>query len=368
LIRFEPYQKRCKKIKKRAVRSEQARKKKNEKFHKPAHFKFKFQLERTGMSLAADVRHTPSSRGALHALRLVAEKTRHQVANFRAFDMVSFTTSHAVAVAEGVAHLKHRRLQKKMAVIKAYVKSSGGWKKAFYDRQPKAQVPVFDLLLKDGTWCLQELRMLSGDAIILCQVLRIPQEFRTVNRDHASGIDALCMLLFRLSWPRNYYQLRQAFGGSGHRIARISNALAVHLCNRYKNKLERLDRQRLSDDYLVAMAQAQYRKNGIMQNIVGFIDATVRPCCRPVRFQKEIYNGKDCEHALKYQTVMMADGIICHVSGPWSGRRHDTAIFHQSHLPAALADMPRMPQENGGELMALYADPGILISNVLIDD
>jgi hypothetical protein len=74
LIRFEPYQKRCKKIKKRAVRSEQARKKKNEKSHKPAHFKFKFQLEQTGMSLAAEVRHKPSSRGALHALRLVAEK------------------------------------------------------------------------------------------------------------------------------------------------------------------------------------------------------------------------------------------------------------------------------------------------------
>jgi hypothetical protein len=275
---------------------------------------------------------------------------------------MNFTISDAVAVAQSVATLKRHRFQKKMAVIKAFVKSSGGWNKAFYDKQPKAAVPVFDLLLKDGTWCLNELRMLSGDVIILCQVLGIPQEFRTVNRDRASGVDALCMLLYRLSWPRKYFHLRQTFGGSAHRVARISNALAVHLCNRYKNKLEHLDRQRLSDDYLVAMAQAQYRKNGIMRNIVGFIDATVRPCCRPVRFQQEVYNGKDCEHALKYQTVMMADGIICHVSGPWSGRRHDTYIFQQSHLPAALADMPRMPEEDGGELMALYADPGTFLS------
>ena len=107
---------------------------------------------------------------------------------------MNFTISDAVAVAQSVATLKRHRFQKKMAVIKAFVKSSGGWNKAFYDKQPKAAVPVFDLLLKDGTWCLNELRMLSGDVIILCKVLGIPQEFRTVNRDRASGVDALCML------------------------------------------------------------------------------------------------------------------------------------------------------------------------------
>ena len=122
---------------------------------------------------------------------------------------------------------------------------------------------------------------------------------------------------------------------------------------------------RLTDSYLIEMANAGFRKNGIMKNIIGFIDATVRPCCRPVHFQEEVYNGKDCVHALKFQTVMMADGIICHVSGPWSGRRHDTHIFQNSELPGALADLPRMPVEDGGELMALYADPGNLFFFVL---
>jgi len=269
--------------------------------------------------------------------------------------------SDVLPVVEAVATLKRRRLHEKLNVIKAHVKRSGGWNKAFPEKQPTAKVPVFDLQLKEGSWCMQELRMLSGDINILRQVLGIPLEFRTVNRDHASGLDALCMLLYRLSWPRNYFLLRQTFGGSAQRIARISNALAVYLCNKYKNKLESLDRRRLSDEYLINMANTQHRKNGVMQNVFGFIDATVRSCCRPVRFQQEIYNGKDCEHALKYQTVMLADGIICHVSGPWSGRRHDTYIFQNSQLPAALAELPRMPAADGGELLALYADPGVLI-------
>lgn len=79
---------------------------------------------------------------------------------------------------------------------------------------------------------------------------------------------------------------------------------------------------------------------------------------RPVYFQEEVYNGKDCVHALKFQTVMLADGIISHVSGPWSGRRHDTYIFINSELPQTLGTLPRMPHEDGGELMAIYADPG----------
>ena len=129
------------------------------------------------------------------------------------------------------------------------------------------------------------------------------------------------------------------------------------------------------------MARAQYRKNGVMRNIIGFIDATVRPCCRSLcaefcsdRFfliiqmhiQAGLFPGgslqlqglRVCVHALKFQTVMLADGIISHVSGPWSGRRHDTYIFINSELPQTLGTLPRMPHEDGGELMAIYADPG----------
>ena len=108
----------------------------------------------------------------------------------------------------------------------------------------------------------------------------IPIEFRCKNRDTCSGVDALCMLLFRLSRPRRYRELKAAFGGSGHRIGRLSNSLSVYLHNRYHRKLNSLDRGRLTDDYLISMARAQYAKNGVMPNIIGFIDATVRPCCR----------------------------------------------------------------------------------------
>jgi hypothetical protein len=87
----------------------------------------------------------------------------------------------------------------------------------------------------------------------------------------------------------------------------------------------------------------------------------------PTHFQSEAifdigdqnpYKADHCVRALKFQTVVMADGIIAQVSGPWRGRRHTTFVFLNSQLPSALAALPMMPVEDGGEPIALYADSG----------
>ena len=185
-------------------------------------------------------------------------------------------------VARVVEAVKKHRLRKICKTVKQVVKRSGGWNKAFPDSQKCSPASKFDLTSKTGEWCTEELRMLSGDVNLLRHHLGIPREFRTPNRDSASGVDALCMLLYRLSWPRKFFHLRLTFGCSAHRVSRIANSLAVYLYNRFSKKLDSLDRVRLNDDYLISMARAQFRKNGILEHIIGFIDATVRPCCRSV--------------------------------------------------------------------------------------
>ena len=145
-------------------------------------------------------------------------------------------------IAQVVVQVSRQRLEKTCRVVKAFVKQSGGWSKAFPDKS--VSYPKFDLLSKDGSWCMEEMRLLSGDIIILRKHLGIPTEFRSPNRDTASGVDALCMLLYRLARTRRYSDLRQAFGGSSHRVARISNSLAVYLYNKFKHKLDSLDRER----------------------------------------------------------------------------------------------------------------------------
>ena len=128
--------------------------------------------------------------------------------------------------------------------------------------------------------------------------------------------------------------------------------------------MEGLDRDRMSDEYLAYLCGTQYSKNGLLPQIWGFLDATVRQCCRPIFFQRAVYCGKERCHALKFQSVVAADGMICHLSGPWSGTTHDSRIFNCGLLPDILESMPIFDfglSTRYGPLthpMALYADAG----------
>jgi hypothetical protein len=126
-------------------------------------------------------------------------------------------------------------------------------------------------------------------------------------------------------------------------------------------KLETLDRARMTDEYIRNLCAVQHAKTQVVPHVWGFIDATVRQCCRPVYFQEAIYNGKDRVHAIKFQTIVSVDGMICHCSGPWSGRRHDSYIYKHT-LPNVLHELPVL---NVGDTMvpvAVYADPGYFLS------
>jgi hypothetical protein len=169
------------------------------------------------------------------------------------------------------------------------------------------------------------------------------------------------MLLYKLSWPRRMSDLRDEFGGTKQRCSRIVNHVVVFLFLRFIGKLSSLDRERYTDDYLLHLCSVGYAKNGIMDNIWGFIDATIRPCARPVRFQKVVYNGKNRVHSIKFQSVVSWDGMIAHLSGPWAGARHDSGIFNESALPAILNGLPCVASP-GSPPVALYADEGYALS------
>eukprot|EP00794_Sanderia_malayensis_P002114 gene2114-biopygen1892 len=66
--------------------------------------------------------------------------------------------------------------------------------------------------------------------------------------------------------------------------------------------------------------------------LLAFIDGTVRPTYRPDEHQKVVYNGHKRVHALKYQSVVAANGLIANLYGPVEGRSLDAGILHRSGL------------------------------------
>jgi hypothetical protein len=265
--------------------------------------------------------------------------------------------------------LSHFNASQLHANVEVIVKVGGGWKKAFREEEPIEG--TFDLYSLSTNTCLDQFRFEAYQISELRIELGIPLYFFTKNRDRVPGEDALCMLLYKLAWPRRYCDFRVVFHTSGQRVGRICNALLRFLHDRFGAKMEGLDRERLSDEYLHYMCQAQFAKNGLIPQIWGFLDATVRPCCRPLYFQRACYCGKERVHALKFQSVVAADGMICHLSGPWSGTTHDNRIFKSGLLPQILDELPIYDfglSTKFGPLthpMALFADAGYVFHSRL---
>ena len=63
-------------------------------------------------------------------------------------------------------------------------------------------------------------------------------------------------------------------------------------------------------------AEAVFNKGAPLSNCFGFVDGTVRPITRPGKSQRLLYNGHKRVHGLKFQSVVLPNGLIAHLYGP----------------------------------------------------
>jgi len=60
------------------------------------------------------------------------------------------------------------------------------------------------------------------------------------------------------------------------------------------------------------------------------VDGKLYTSCRPVKWQRSIWNGKDRRHGVRYQAVVNAFGLFMSFKGPHPGRRHDAEMYRQT--------------------------------------
>ena len=72
----------------------------------------------------------------------------------------------------------------------------------------------------------------------------------------------------------------------------------------------------LSPVNLQTYVYAMTAKGAPLNNCFGFIDGTVRPISRPGEHQRILYHGHKRVHALKFQGIALANGIIGNLYGP----------------------------------------------------
>ncbi|KAH7972153.1 hypothetical protein HPB52_007841 [Rhipicephalus sanguineus] len=99
---------------------------------------------------------------------------------------------------------------------------------------------------------------------------------------------------------------------------------ACMLVRRYPGiKTEAIAREDLQQNLGIRILQAVHNRGTPLSNCWGFVYGTARPICHPSVDQRTYFSGHKRVHALKYQAVMGANGIVCELDGPHPGSRHD---------------------------------------------
>jgi hypothetical protein len=134
-------------------------------------------------------------------------------------------------------------------------------------------------------------------------------QIRFRNRYTAIPEEALCLVLYRLSWPHRYVNTIHLFGHWHPWISTVFNDTIKHLAERYRQLLY-WDHDRLTLDKTEEYASAVEAVCGV-PNIYGFIDGTIRPICRPSTVpQRPFYTGFKKVHGFKFQGISYPDGIL----------------------------------------------------------
>ena len=191
---------------------------------------------------------------------------------------------------------------------------------------------------------------------ILIMHFKLPGTIITRERYAVPALEALCILLRRLTWPaRITVEMLEFFGRSGPALSAIVMHMVQQLHDKYKSKIA-FDREHIAAN-AATFAERIQATGCPLANCFAFIDGTCRPCARPVRNQRIMYSGHKKVHGLKFQSVITPDGIIVSLFGPVEGRRHDLFLLKLSQLEARLSEMPQL------EGFLMYGDQGYRYSN-----
>ncbi|XP_070556688.1 uncharacterized protein [Ptychodera flava] len=197
--------------------------------------------------------------------------------------------------------------------------------------------------------CLEFFRFAKNDLIRLHDALSLPEKIIGYNGTTATSMEALLILLRRLSYPNRWCDLVQFFQRDEPELSIIFNTIAEHIHREYGHLLTNLDMEWLDP---VRFSAVIHDKGAPLDNCWGFIDGTARPISRPCRGQAVVFSGHKRTHCLKFQSILTPDGLVAHMYGPIEGSRHDAFMLGESGVLPQLEQM-----QDRGEVLCVYGDP-----------
>ncbi|XP_077498716.1 uncharacterized protein LOC144109800 [Amblyomma americanum] len=162
----------------------------------------------------------------------------------------------------------------------------------------------------------------------------------TLQKVSVPGDEALCITLRRLAYPNRLRDLEDLFGRHSSALSSLTNEVLRHVDECFFHLLDDFNNHKwLNLNTLEKFSQAIHAKRAPLTNCWAFIDGTARAICRPSRDQKVYFSGHKRFNALKYQSIMCPNGIICQLDGSYPGSKHDAGSGNADDAGASLVSL-----------------------------
>ncbi len=124
---------------------------------------------------------------------------------------------------------------------------------------------------------------------------------------YSAPYETLFLLMkYRLSRPHRIRRDTEQF--FGFRRSKICVGLKGMAFALYSLSLSYLSDPTLFHHRMPRYAEIISAKCGLVSNVWGFLDRTLRRTCRPIYHQKQMYSGHKRIHGMKFQSVVTQDG------------------------------------------------------------
>ena len=182
---------------------------------------------------------------------------------------------------------------------------------------PYEEYGEFDLEEMDNNECKAEFRFRKEDIPVLAEALGISETFTRSQGSVSDGIQRLCIMLKRFSYPCRYSDLILRFGDPVPVMSTISSSVVDFIYNLHSHKITEYNHNILDPASLQIYADAKAAKGAAQDNCFGFVDGTLTPIqCRPGEMQRAVYTGHKRVHGLKFQSLALPNGLIANLFGP----------------------------------------------------
>jgi hypothetical protein len=211
--------------------------------------------------------------------------------------------------------------------------------------------------------CVTFFRFRRADLVRLLHLTEMPHSIRLGMHRHQNvfcGEEAMLLLLRRFAYPNRFADLVSFFGLQVPQLCLLFNWAVQFFYAKFGGHLRDVLMWRDSiNEFVTALAA-----KGVPEQMrcFGFLDATLRPTCRPHTGQRAIFSGHKRVHGLKFEMLALPNGMIGWLYGPFDGRRHDSFILSNSGLLFRLRELAVLT----GMSLCAYGDSAYPLCDVLL--